>query len=259
MPISLLLKGTQLFRLWADNLYRPTRDVDLLRYGSADTAELIHIFQKICKTAINVQDGIAFLSETVRAETIRDQAEYDGIRIKLKYHIGSSGQFIQVDVGFGDVVTPPASKTKLPSILNMPPATIKTYSRETVVAEKVESMVSLGIANSRMKDFFDVYLLSRNFEFDGQILQEAIESTFTRRNTAIPKETTLAFTKEFSEDLTKQTQWKAFSGRTEGLLEVGLDQVVQGIAEFVTPIFRAINNAEEHTLTWKTKDGWRKM
>jgi len=119
-------------------------------------------------------------------------------------------------------------------------------------------MVSLGIANSRMKDFFDVYLLSQNFEFDGEILQAAIQSTFARRKTAIPKEAALAFTKEFSDDPGKQTQWRAFAGRTGGLLEVGFEQVIHSIAEFVTPVLRAISNAEQFKLTWKAKHGWRR-
>ena len=253
-----VLKGAQLFRLWTDTPYRPTRDVDLLRYGSADVDELIQIFQEICKIEIDVQDGIEFLPETVRGEAIRDQAEYDGIRIKLKYRIGNTGQFIQIDVGFGDAIIPPASKIEFPSILDMPSATLKSYSRETVVAEKVEAMVSLGIANSRMKDFFDVYLLSQDFEFDGEILQVAIASTFARRKTAIPKDTALAFTKEFSDDPTKQAQWKAFSGRVDGLSGVGFEQVIHSIAEFVAPVFQAISNAEQFRLTWKAKHGWKR-
>ena len=222
-----VLKGAQLFSLWLDSPHRPTRDVDLLRYGTVDVDELVRIFQDICRIRINVQDGIEFLSEAVRGEAIRDQAEYDGIRIKLEYRIGSTGQFMQIDVGFGDAITPPASKIEFPSILDMPSATLKSYSRETMIAEKVEAMVSLGIANSRMKDFFDVYLLSQDFEFDGEILRAAIESTFARRKTTIPKETALAFTKEFSNDPTKQKQWVVFSKRAIGLSKVGFEQVTQ--------------------------------
>jgi predicted nucleotidyltransferase component of viral defense system len=253
-----VLKGAQLFHLWADTPYRPTRDVDLLKYGYADVDEIVRTFQDICRIQINVQDGIEFLSETVRGKVIRDQAEYNGIRIKLKYCIGSTGQFMQIDVGFGDAVTPPASEIKLPSILNMPSAILKSYSRETVVAEKVEAMVSLGIANSRMKDFFDVYKLSQDFSFDGKNLRAAIESTFARRKTVIPGETVKVFTKEFSDDPTKRTQWKAFLRRTGGLLEVDFEQVIRAIADFVTPVFQAISNSKEFNSTWKAKYGWRK-
>jgi len=165
---------------------------------------------------------------------------------------------MQIDVGFGDAVTPPESEIEFPSILNMPSATLKSYSRETVVAEKIEAIVSLGIANSRMKDFFDVYKLSQDFSFDRETLRAAIESTFARRKTAIPEETAQVFTKEFSDDPTKRTQWEAFSRRTGGLLEVGFEQVIHGIADFITPVFGAIINTEEFRLIWKTKHGWRR-
>jgi hypothetical protein len=253
-----VLKGAQLFRLLSDTPFRATRDLDLLRLGSSDIKEITRIFQEICRTTTGIQDGIEFLADTVQGEAIREQAEYDGIRIRLEYRIGKTGQFMQIDIGFGDAIVPAASEISFPSILNMPSAKIKSYPPETVIAEKAEAMVSLGIANSRMKDFFDVYKLSQELEFNGATLQQAVQSTFIRRKTSIPRGIPLAFIKELSTDLSKRGQWTAFAARTGGLSDTNFEQVIQRISDFIAPIFQAISNNEKLNLIWKPGQGWKR-
>jgi predicted nucleotidyltransferase component of viral defense system len=253
-----VLKGAQLFRIWSDIPFRPTRDLDLLRFGSADIKELVQIFQEICKTTTDIQDGIEFLPDTVRGEAIREQAEYDGIRIRLEYRIGRTGQFMQIDIGFGDTIVPAASEISFPSMLDMPSAKLKSYPCETVIAEKVEAMVSLGVANSRMKDFFDVYKLSQELEFDGKVLQHAVQSTFTRRKTSIPQEIPLAFIEELSSDKSKRGQWTAFVARAGGLSGTNFEQVIQHIGDFIAPVFQAISKDETLNLIWKPGQGWKR-
>ena len=183
-----ILKGAQLFRMWTNSKYRPTRDLDLLRFGSPDISELTEIFKDICNVTIEAEDGIVFLSETVRGQEIREENQYDGVRIKLEFRIGRSGQFMQIDIGFGDAVNPPATMIKYPCMLEMPAPNFRAYRPETVIAEKIEAMVSLGFANSRMKDFYDVNKLAEKFDFDGMVLKEAIRLTFKKRKTTIPIE-----------------------------------------------------------------------
>jgi predicted nucleotidyltransferase component of viral defense system len=250
-----VLKGAQLFRIWAGNDYRPTRDVDLLRFGSPDIPELERIFREVCQIQPDDQDGIVFIAESVKGEEIREDNEYDGVRIKLEFRIGRTGEHMQIDIGFGDAVNPPAQEIVFPSILKMSAPKLRAYSHETVVAEKVEAMVSLGYANSRMKDFYDVYQLSNRFDFDGELLAGTIRATFQRRGTGIPDELPVAFTKDFYDDPVKITQWNAFI-RRNALEDIKLSLVVEAIRKFIAPIFKAIKNSQSFSLSWKTNEGW---
>ena len=254
-----VLKGAQLFRLWTDSSFRPTRDLDLLRYGSPDMAELEAIFRNICEMAIDVPDGIMYLPKTVRGQVIREENEYDGVRIRFEYRIDKVGQFMQIDIGFGDVTVPPVEECSFPSMLDLPAANLKAYSRETVIAEKVQAMVFLGMANSRMKDFFDVCKLAESFEFDGRVLSKAIQSTFSRRDTAIPSSPPLALTSEFPENQTKNKQWQAFLKRSSlesQLTRSEFTDVIQVISGFVMPVFQAINSGSDFKSKWGPTEGW---
>ena len=250
-----VLKGAQLFRVWTNEPYRPTRDLDLLRFGSPDIPELEKIFQGVCDIESEGEDGIDFLSETVRGQAVREENQYDGVRIKLEFRIGRTGQFMQIDIGFGDVVNPPASVIQFPCILKMPAPNFRAYRRETTVAEKIEAMVSLGFANSRMKDFYDVHKLAEEFDFDGKILKEAVRLTFKKRKTSIPYEPPLAFTKEFFEDSTKQAQWNAFINKNS-LKPVSFSSVIGKIKIFIEPVFLAINNSSAYDSTWNSGGNW---
>jgi predicted nucleotidyltransferase component of viral defense system len=181
-----LLKGATLFTLWGGGPYRSTRDLDLLGSGDRSVQRLEGVFRDIC--AVQVEpDGLRFAAETVEGDEIREDLEYGGVRVILIANLERARIQIQVDIGFGDVVTPPPEDVEFPTILDFPAPHLRAYRRETVVAEKFQAMVMLGVANSRMRDFYDVWLLSRRFEFNGMPLSQAIKGTFARRRTPYPR------------------------------------------------------------------------
>jgi hypothetical protein len=164
---------------------------------------------------------------------------------------------MQLDIGFGDAVTPPAVETAFPTILDGPAAVLLTYPRETVVAEKFEAMVKLGIANTRMKDFHDLRALSQLFPFKGQLLSEAIRRTFERRKTMLPSAPPIAFTSEFYDDESKQRQWTAFNGKNKLYIEaVPLKTVVGNIEQFVMPLVRGVTT-EGWSRSWQAGGPWQ--
>ena len=204
-----LLKGALLFALWYDNPHRPTRDADLLGFGPDDEANLIATFREIA--AMDLGDGIVFDPDSVKADAIREDNTYGGTRITLMARIGSARCALQIDVGFGDAVTPGPQTVAYPTLLgDFPAPTLRVYPVYTVIAEKYQAMVMLGQANSRMKDFFDLAVIARRTELDGATLAAAIAATFARRQTALPIERPLALTKQFSADTAKLRQWQAF-------------------------------------------------
>ena len=204
-----LLKGALLFDLWFDLPHRPTHDADLLGFGSAEIPHLENLFREISQIA--VEDGIAFQADTVMAAEIRKQANYAGVRVTLLGLLDNARCPVQIDIGFGDAVTPGPEDAQYPVILDeMPPPRLRAYPRYTVVAEKLEALTSLGILNSRMKDFFDLWILSRHSDFEGEVLARAIRATFERRGTTIPSGAPLGLTDEFALDGQKTKQWTAF-------------------------------------------------
>ena len=201
-----LLKGALLFALWYDDLHRPTRDADLLGFGPSDDDNLIATFRDIA--ALNLDDGIVFDPESVRADAIREDNAYGGTRINLVARIGSARCALQIDVGFGDAVTPEAQTVSYPTLLqDFQAPVLRVYPVYTVIAEKYQAMVMLGQANSRMKDFYDLAVIGRCTELNGATLASAIAVTFARRKTALPIQRPLALTTQFSEDAAKVRQW----------------------------------------------------
>jgi hypothetical protein len=204
-----VLKGALLFDLWFDQPHRPTRDADFLGFGPADMATLAIAFREIC--GLQGEDGIAFDPGSVKAEEIREHAKYAGIRITLLGTLDGARCPVQVDVGFGDAVTPATEEAHYPVLLDdLPVPTLRVYPRHTVIAEKYEAIASLGMANSRMKDFFDLWVLTRHSELDSAMVRRAITATFARRGTPLPAATPLGLSDEFASDTQKQTQWRAF-------------------------------------------------
>lgn len=204
-----LLKGALLFALWYDEPHRPTRDADLLGFGPDDADNLIGTFRDIA--AMNLGDGIVFDPASVRADAIREDNTYGGTRIHLVARIGSARCALQIDVGFGDAVTPEAQTAAFPTLLqDFQAPVLRVYPVYTVIAEKYHAMVMLGQANSRMKDFYDLAVIGRRTELDGTTLARAIAATFARRNTALPTQRPLALTRQFSEDAAKVRQWQTF-------------------------------------------------
>jgi hypothetical protein len=254
---SFVLKGAFMFLIWADQPYRPTRDLDLLGFGESSTERLVAIFKELC--AIRQDDGLIFMKDSVSAEEIRDGQEYDGVRVTLVSQLTKAEIPLQIDIGFGDTVIPRPKYERFPTILDMPAPRLRTYSRESVVAEKYEAMVRLGIPNSRMKDFYDVWILQREFDFKGDTICKAIQTTFERRKTTLPESTPLALSSEFALDKAKQTQWKAFTSRARLRIPAGdLDRVIGQIHSFLLPPTEALIQGKQFTLLWPAGGPWRK-
>lgn len=252
-----ILKGASLFLVWKGQNYRVTRDADLLAFGPADTDHLTIIFKELCQTASDNADGIEFMPDTIRAVPIREEQAYEGIRVTLLAMLHQARIPIQIDIGFGDAVTPEPERIEFPTLLDNPPPQLFAYPRYTMVAEKFEAMVRLGMANSRMKEFYDVWLLSRLFEFDGWTLCDAIRNTFRRRSTPLPDRLPMVFTDEFRKDAQKQTQWRAFVRKSKPEDVPGeFDHVVGGIAAFLTPVIDAARGDDHFELSWAEGGLW---
>lgn len=226
-----LLKGAMLFAVWFDMPHRPTRDADFLRFGTADPDHLLHIVRSLC--AIPDDDGLCFDPGSIAIEATREEAEYEGLRMRLTAHLGRSRCHVQWDVGFGDAVTPPPQEIAYPVMLDDFPAPfLRVYPRETVFAEKLEAIAAMGVANSRMKDFFDLLALVREDAMDRPHLVAAIGATFDRRRTPAPTPLPYGLTQSFAADTQKQTQWRAFLRRNR-LIAPDLSSVIAEIAEYL--------------------------
>lgn len=224
-----LLKGALLFDLWFESPHRPTRDMDLLGFGANDEARYRAVMQEIC--SIENDDGMVFLPKSVKIQHIRHDANYGGIRVEVLGMLGNARCPVQVDIGFGDAVTPEPIEVFFPTILDDSPAPLlKAYPKETVIAEKLETIVSLGMINSRMKDYFDLYVLLREPASDGSVILEAIARTFARRGTMIPNGLPIGLSDEFAENPLKVLQWRAFLTKN-GIEAPPLAEVVALIRE----------------------------
>ena len=208
-----LLKGATLFLVWNESKpHRPTRDVDLLGFGPEDAAELRKVFGRLCSMA--EEDGIEYDGGTIEVKAIREDQRYGGLRLELKGKLHGARVHLQIDVGYGDVVTPEAEEIEVPGILKeLEAPRLKGYPVYTVIAEKLEAMVQLGMTNSRMKDFYDVDFLLGKFELEEGVLREAVRRTFERRGTALPEGEPQVFQPEFQEQ--KEVLWRQFLERNE--------------------------------------------
>lgn len=226
------LKGAMLVTTWFDDPHRPTRDVDFLGFGNPDPNAMIVMFREVC--GIIVDDGVEFDSAGFRADQIREELEYGGLRIRTTARLGSALVNVVIDIGFGDAVEPGLEEIDLPVLLDQPAPRLRAYARETVIAEKFQAMVMLGRANSRLKDFYDIWVLSRTYDFTDDRLARAMAATFERRKTALPTEIPGALTNEFARDPAKRQQWEAFLRDISG--QAGsLEDVIRDLAEFLMP------------------------
>ena len=249
------LKGALLFDLWFDLPFRPTRDLDLLGFGPAELHDLTTVFQELC--AVNVEDGIYFDARKVQAEEIRKEANYAGIRITLPGWIDSAHCPVQVDIGYGDIVTPAPDLVDYPVLLpEFPAPRLRAYPRYTVVAEKLEALITLGIANSRMKDFFDLWVLAKHSEFEGELLRTAIRATLARRETPIPDDTPFGLTAAFANDAQKQRQWQGFLSKNR-LSAPPLQQILDDLASFLMPVLESASQNLRFDLGWSPATGFR--
>jgi predicted nucleotidyltransferase component of viral defense system len=251
-----VLKGAILFVVWTGQMYRPTRDVDLLGYGDSSVETLTRLFKEIC--AVEVEpDGLIFDVNTIQVEEIRQTQEYPGQRVRLQAHLGQARILLQIDVGFGDVITPTAPEVEYPSLLDFPAPRLRVYPKETVIAEKFQAMVVLGFINSRMKDFYDVWLMSKEFSFEGRLLAQAIQATFERRQTEIPQSSPVALTPDFGQNVDKQKQWRAFLKRNRADGHKEFAEIILELSNFLMPPIGALVNQIEFDQIWSAGGPWR--
>lgn len=227
-----VLKGAMLLTSWFTDPYRATRDLDLLGFGDPSPDAMVAAFKQILAT--DVEDGVQFDLDAVRVDQIREELEYGGLRLRTTASISGARIAVTVDVAFGDALEPGAEVIDYPCMLDFPAPRLRAYVRETVIAEKFQAMVALGLANSRMKDFYDIWLLSQSFPFHDDRLARAVAATFERRGTEIPAELPDALTPAFVGDEQRQRQWNAF------LENVALDpgslaDVIASVAGFIMP------------------------
>lgn len=228
-----LLKGALLFALWYDMPHRPTRDVDLLGFGSSNLEDIRKIFGDVA--AIVVDDGIVFDPHTISVEDIRKEAGYSGARVIINGELANARCKTQIDIGFGDAVTPAAIDATFPVMLKEFPApTLKAYPVYTVIAEKLHAIALLGMANSRLKDYFDLSVLIERETLDESIIAQAIIATFTRRNMKVPKVLPRGLTDEFAKDTSRQALWRAFL-KKNNLEIVSLEEVIRQINSVLEP------------------------
>lgn len=253
---AFVLKGAMLFRLWSDEPHRATRDLDLLGTEDSSTDRLVATVRDVC-TEVVPEDGIEFDPATVSAERMKEDQEYEGVRATCIARLGQARISLQIDIGFGDAVTPRPVLVEYPTILDFPAPSIAAYPRETVVAEKFQAMVALGIANSRMKDFFDLWTLARGFQFEGAALAGAIRATFLRRRTPVPADPPLALTEKFGNDAAKTKQWEAFIRRGNlGARGAKLEEVCDALEGFLMPPSRALAGGAAFDETWPPGGPW---
>lgn len=234
-----ILKGAMLYAAWLDDPFRATRDLDLLSLGEGEAGRFVEIFGEICAQPV-ADDGLIFGAEPIVAQPIREDGVYGGLRLKTSAHLGTAVIPIRIDIGFGDAVTPGPLELDYPILLDQPAPRLNTYPRDTVAAEKFEAIVALDLANSRMKDFYDLLALSRLFTFEGATLATAIRATFERRRTDIPQEHPPPLTAAFAEDALKLQQWRSFIAREPLMFdEPDLPNVVREIGAFIMPATRA--------------------
>ncbi|MEY9586561.1 nucleotidyl transferase AbiEii/AbiGii toxin family protein [Sinorhizobium fredii] len=227
-----VLKGAMLMMSWFDDPHRSTRDLDLLGFGNPEADQMLATFREIL--AQQADGGVTFDADTLRVDRIREELEYGGLRLRVVASISGARINLTIDIGFGDALEPGTEMLDYPSMLDFPAPRLRAYARETVIAEKFEAMVMLGRANSRMKDFYDIWILSRSCDFSDDRLGRAIAATFERRETPIPNDLPDALTDAFARDEQKQRQWRAF---VEGVAHSPgvLTDIIPEIATFLMP------------------------
>lgn len=252
---TLVLKGGLMLTTWNISPTRPTKDIDLLGHVANDVERIADIIRDICREEV-APDGMAFDPTTIDGVRIAETAEYEGVRARFLGHLGKARVTMQVDVGFGDIVVPAPVMLEYPTILELPAPRVRGYTRGSMVAEKFHTMALRGVLNSRMRDYFDVWALSRQFNFDGSTLATAIRETFSARHLMLAPNP-VALSAEFSADTTKAAQWKGFL--RNNLLATPPDDlgvVVAQVADFLGPVAAALTDGREFAGRWEAPGPW---
>ena len=250
------VKGATLFTLWTGHTHRPTKDLDLRGQGPFSIGEVEQTIRGICE--IQVEDGVVFDNSSVEATKIKEDDEYDGVRIKLLAELAGARIPMQIDIGFGDAVYPEPELASFPVLLPMEAPLIRAYPRESAVAEKFHAMVVLDIRNSRMKDFYDVWLMASTWTFEMASLRSAILGSFERRGSPIPTDVPFALTDDFLSDPRKTQQWSAFVNRLNpGEKAPSLKEVGDVLHSFLLPCISSRSPTKPDTLSWTPNQGWK--
>lgn len=254
-----ILKGATLFSVWADKPFRSTKDLDFLSYGPSDVESVTAVFRALCSgDNPDPDDGVRFDPESVRGMPIHEEKEYNGVRVHLMAFLGTARAPVQADIGFGDTITPKAQEVELPVLLDLPAPRLLAYPMETVIAEKFQAMVVLTETNSRMKDFYDVWVLQSRFGFDGPTLSKAIQATFTRRRTDVAPESCGVFQVSFytSEELIRRWRLYVQRGSFEEVPPT-FAEVGEAIGAFLRPVAESIARGEPFNQTWLPGGPWK--
>lgn len=252
------LKGAALFRIWTGQELRPTRDIDLLASAPEDHADLRTSFEAICAVPCP-QDGVIFDPATTQMRDIREEQPYGGVRARMEGRLGQARLHLQVDIGFGDVITPEREERDYPTLLDLPVPRLWTYPRETLVAEKFDAMVSRGMTNTRVKDLWDIACLARRFAFDGETLRTAIEETLRRRQTPLPGERPVALMPGYYLDATRAQRWQVLQGQIGGSTDGPALLVNAGeeLLHFLGPVCDSLIDGGAFTQAWAAGGPWR--
>ena len=251
-----VLKGALLFTAWQVPDRRTTLDIDFLAQYDNQVAGIETVMKEICDISVE-PDGLVFDVNTIKGRKIKEDADYEGVRVKLIGFLERSQIPMQIDVGFGDVLYPKPKEIDYPVILDLPKPHLKGYAVETVVSEKFEAMVQLGDLNSRMKDFYDIWLLKRIFDFDGASLTESLKRTFAHRKTAFPQGKALFVEEIYDEKSDRQMLWKTFlkKGNIKNAPEK-LSVIAKDIEGFLSKPLEAINKGQDFKSEWKAPGTW---
>ncbi|HEV2561710.1 MAG TPA: nucleotidyl transferase AbiEii/AbiGii toxin family protein [Rhizomicrobium sp.] len=255
---SFILKGAMLFALWTPEPFRSTGDLDFLGFGPNDVAAIRSAFQTLCTEPVT-DDGLSFDPKSIEVETMREEEEYQGARVRLRAHLGTAVIPLQIDIGFGDIVHPAPLELDYPVLVaDLPAPRIRAYPPQTVIAEKLEAMVRFGELTSRLKDHYDIWALSQIFGFKMHDLVTAIEKTFAHRKTDFPSDIPLPLTDEFARHQAKLAQWKAFLKRTSPtMMPPPFPGLLAELRGFLGPVISALQDSpSEITAEWRPGQGW---
>lgn len=250
-----ILKGALLLTAWRAPLSRSTMDIDLLGRTSNELEHVRALFAQLCDLE-SEPDGIEYDAKSVKVTRIKEDADYEGVRVRFRATLARARISMQIDIGFGDVVTPGVVEIEYPTLLEFSPPVLRAYPKETVVAEKLEALTALGMLNSRMKDYFDLWALSRLYIFDGPILLKAIKATFARRAAAIEAQP-VGLEEDFAHDETKSAEWTAFIRRSRlTAAPARFTEVVSVVRNFAYPLLSAAASGAAFNRTWQPGGPW---
>jgi hypothetical protein len=251
-----ILKGALLLTAWRAPLSRPTMDIDLMGQTSNELAHIESVAHEVCKVK-SEPDGVEFDATSIKVARIKEDAEYEGVRIRFRAVLAGAQITMQIDIGFGDVITPQPTRVQYPTLLDFPSPVLTAYPRETVVAEKLEAMATLGLLNSRFKDYFDLWLLSRLYGFEGSVLCDAVVATFRHRGTTI-EALPAGVSEAFGSDVMRKKQWVAFLRRSRlKTAPSELSDTIRVVREFVHPLLSAAASGLPFAAAWKPGGPWK--